>query len=69
MDKQFNLEPPKLRLYQLIKNIAAEIVPHIYSALIDLGVICDKSILYSSPILAGADCAGTANSCYVTQNE
>ena len=67
--KQFNLEPPKLRLYQLTKNIPAKIASHIYSALRDLGVIFNKSILYRSPILAGADRAGTEDSCYGTENE
>ena len=69
MDKQFNLEPPKLRLYQLTKIIAAKIAPHISSALRDLGVIFDKSVLSRSTILAGADHAGTTKLCYGTQNE
>ena len=41
MDKQFNLEPPKLRLHQLTKRLDAKIVPHISSLLRDLGVIFD----------------------------
>ena len=69
LDKQFNLEPPKLRLYQLTINIAANTSPCISSALRDLAVIFDKSILYRSTILAGADRAGTADSCHGTQNE
>ena len=32
-------------------------------------MIFDKYILSISPILAGADSAGTAESCYGTQNE
>ena len=59
MDKGFNFEPPKLRLYQLTKNIAANIAPHIPSAFRDLGVIFDKSILYIIPKLVGADRAVT----------
>ena len=59
LGKQFNLEPPKLQLYQLTKNPDANIAPHIYSALRDLGVIFDKSILSRSHILACADHAGT----------
>ena len=53
MDKQFNLEPPNLRLYQLTKTLAANILPRISSELRDLGVIFDKFILYRSPILVG----------------
>ena len=49
MDKQFNLEPPKLRLYQLTKHLAANILPHISSALRDLGVIFDKYIYLEVP--------------------
>ena len=45
LDKQFNLESPNLRLYQRKKTIADKIVPHISSALRDLGVIFDKYIL------------------------
>ena len=44
LDKEFNLEPPKLRLYELTKKLAAKIAPHISSSLRDLGVIFDKSI-------------------------
>ena len=35
----------------------------------DLGVSFDKSILYRTPILVGAYRAGTADSCYGTQNQ
>ena len=42
--KQLNLEPPKLRLYQLTKHISDKIAPHIFSALRNLGVISDKFI-------------------------
>ena len=66
LDKWFNLKPPKLRLYHLTKNIAAKIAPHISSALRYLGVIFDKSILSRSPILAGVDREGAADSCYGT---
>ena len=45
VDKELNLELPKLRLYQP-KNIAAEILPRIYSALIDLGVVFVNLFLY-----------------------
>ena len=44
MDKQFNLEPPKLHLCQLTKSLAAKIAPRVSSALRDLGVIFDKSM-------------------------
>ena len=63
------MEPPKLRLCQLTKNLAAKIAPHISSSLRDLGAIFDKSILSRSPVLEVADRAGTADSCYGTQNE
>ena len=61
-EKDLNLEPPKLCLYQPTKKIDANIAPHISSALKDLGVIFDKSILSRSPILAGADRAGNSDS-------
>ena len=69
MYKLFDLEPPKLRLHQSTKKIAAKIASHIFSALRDLGVIFDKYIWSRSPILVGADRAGTLESCYGTQNE
>ena len=59
-DKYFNLEPPKLRLYQLTKMLAAEIAPHVYSVLRELCVISYRYILSRSPILSGVDRAGTA---------
>ena len=37
-----NLQTPKIILYQLIKNIAYEILPHIFSALTDLGMIFER---------------------------
>ena len=64
-----NLEPPKLRLYLLTKNIAAEIAPHISYALRGLGVIFEYYILSSSKKLADADPAGTLDSLSETQNE
>ena len=42
LDKHFNLELPKLRLYQLTKNLSAKIAPHISSSQRDLGMIFDK---------------------------
>ena len=63
LDKKFNLEPPKLRLYQLTKKIA----PHISYALRDLGVIFDKYILSRSPTFVDSERAGTADSCYGTK--
>ena len=63
------MEPPKLHLYQLTKNIAAKILPHVSSALRDLGVIFDKHIIYTSLILEGADDVVTSESCYSTQYE
>ena len=44
MDKELNLKQPKLCLYQLTKTLAAEISPHINSALRDLDVIIEKYI-------------------------
>ena len=51
LDKEFNLKPPKLRLYQLTKNPAADIAPHISSALRDLGVIFEIYIYLVVPNL------------------
>ena len=51
------------------KNIAAKILPHTSSVLIDLGVIFDKYILSRSSILAGTDCSGIVELWYSTQNE
>ena len=65
-DKCFNLETPKLQLYQITKMLAADIVPHVYSVLRDIGVISYRSILSRSPILSGVDRAGTAQLCYGT---
>ena len=67
--RQLNLEPPKLWLCQLTKKLATKIAPHISSALRYLGVIFDEYILSGSSILAGADRAGTADSCYGKKNE
>ena len=69
MEKQLNLGPPELRLYQLLKKLDDKIVHHISSALRDLGVIFDKSILSISTILVGADYSATVGSCYGTKNE
>ena len=52
------LEPQNLRLYQLTKNIAAEILPHTSSALRDLGVILEKCLLSSCPRLVDEDPEG-----------
>ena len=68
MDKQSNLEQPKLQLYQLTKNIAAKIGPRISFALRVLGMIFDKSISSRSPILAVGKCFGTADLFDGTQN-
>ena len=62
MNKDLNLEPPKLRLYQLPKHLAAEIAPHISSALRDLSVIFDKSILSNSTKLVDTYHADTLDS-------
>ena len=35
MDKHFNLEPPKLRLYQLTETFDAKIAPHVRGAFHD----------------------------------
>ena len=58
LEKKFNLEPPKLRLYQLTKKLAAKIAPHISSAMRGLGVVFDKSILYRSTMFVGSDRSG-----------
>ena len=64
LDKQFDLEPIMLWLYQLTKNIAAKIAPRISSSLRYLGKVFDNLFIWSrSPILVGAECAGTAESC------
>ena len=55
MDKEINLEPSNIRLYQLTKIISAEILSHISSNLRDLGVIFDKYISSNSPNLADAE--------------
>ena len=68
LDKRLILVPPKLQLYQLTKHLAVKIAPRISSALRDLGVVFDESILFRSPILAVLDHADTADSCYGTQN-
>ena len=39
MNKKLNLKPLKLHLYQLTKNIASEIVPHIFYTMRYLAVI------------------------------
>ena len=36
LDKEYNLEPPKLRLYKITKSIASKIAPHICSVLRDI---------------------------------
>ena len=51
------------------KNIAAEIAPHISSALRYLSVIFEKYIPSSSTKLADVDPAGNLNSCSGTQNK
>ena len=48
-NKQFNLEPPKLRLYQPTKILAVKIFPRISSALRDLDVIFDKYFYLEFP--------------------
>ena len=63
----FNLELPKLLLYQLTKIIDAEITPHIFSSLKDLGAIFEKSLLSSGTKLADADPEGNLDSLYGTQ--
>ena len=55
LETYLNLEPPKLHLYQLTKDIAAEIAPHIYSALKYLRVIFGKSILFNQREFANQD--------------
>ena len=69
MYKQFNLEPPKLRLYQLTKRLAAKTLPYISSDLRYLGVIFDKYILSRGPTLVVTDREDTAYLCYGAKNE
>ena len=38
LDKEFNFQPRNMFLYQLTKNLAAEIAPHISSGLRDLNL-------------------------------
>ena len=49
-------------MYQLTKNISADIAPHIYSSLRDLSVIFEIYILSSSPKFLDIDLAGTLDS-------
>ena len=69
LNKELNLDPPKLRLYQLAKRISAEIAADISSALRDLSVIIKKSILCCSPKFRDKYPAGTLDSLSGTQNE
>ena len=62
LDKELNLEPSKLHLYKLTKNIAVEIMTHISSTLRHLSVIFEKSILDSYPKLVDTNPAGTLDS-------
>ena len=67
--KDLILEPSKIRLYQLTKNITAEIAPHISSALIYLGVVFYRYILSGSTKLAVGDPVVNKDSCSGTYNE
>ena len=69
LDKVYNLEPPKVRLYQPTKNHAAEIAPRISLALIYLGVIFEHFILSISNKFEGSDSSGTLESCSGIKNE
>ena len=51
------------------KNLAAEIAPHISSALIDLSMFFYQSMLSISYKLVDANPAGTLDSCSGNQNE
>ena len=51
LDKELNLEPPKLHLYHLTNNLAAYIAPQIYSALRYLGVIFENTFYLVVPNL------------------
>ena len=59
LEEYFNLEPPKFGLYQLTRTFSSDIASPVSSALRDLIVIFEKSILYSSPKLLDTDPAGT----------
>ena len=56
-------------MYHLIKIIAAYIAPHIYSALKNLGVVFEESILSRSPKLVYADPEGALYLFSGTKNE
>ena len=58
LGKRFHLGSPQLCLYQLTKRIAANIEPRVSSALRDVDVIFDKSILYRSPVMEYANFSG-----------
>ena len=51
------------------KKLAAEIASHISSALIDLSMCFDQSMLSSSKKMVDTNPAGTLDSCSGTQNE
>ena len=59
MYKLFDLEPPKLRLHQSTKKVAAKIAYHISSALRYLGVDFEKYVLSSITKLEDSGPAGT----------
>ena len=63
------MEPPKLHMYQITRNVSAEILPHISSTLINLCVSFEEYILSSSLKLADAHLSGTLDLLYGTKNE
>ena len=58
LEKDLNLEPKNICLYQLTKNIATDMGPYTYSTLRELSVITEIYILSCSPKLADEDPAG-----------
>ena len=63
------MEPPKLHMYQITRNVSAEILPHISSTLKKLCVIFEESILSSYLKLVDAHLSGTLDLLYGTKNE
>ena len=59
LENSLDLEPQKLRMYQLTIPLAADITLHVSSLLRDLGMIFEKCILSSSTKFLDADPEGT----------
>ena len=68
-EKEFEFGTTKSISVPTNQNLPDNITSHIYSALRDLYVIFDKSILSSSPKLVDIYSTGTVDSCSWTKNE